>query len=249
MLRPEVAQHIPEIRALCRRFGVTRLEIFGSAVTGDFDPHRSDVDFVVTWPEAYDSGPWGSRYTEFDEQLSSILGREVDLVFNKPHRNRFFARDIDRTRQEIYIADTGDTPMPLKITPVEPRPTHQRTLKLLEDIRLSCVDVESFAHEIAKRSSLSGRLAHDATAWSIQKTGRACQRLEDADAETAVRIHGLDTLKELSEQLAYGSGIDVESATLQDAMHSIIPGIRETVTKLIECLERDEGDSAIKTPS
>ena len=33
--------------ALCRRFHVKRLEIFGSAVTGRFDPSRSDLDFLV----------------------------------------------------------------------------------------------------------------------------------------------------------------------------------------------------------
>jgi predicted nucleotidyltransferase len=33
-----------EVRALCRRYGVRRLELFGSATTGAFDPQRSDVD-------------------------------------------------------------------------------------------------------------------------------------------------------------------------------------------------------------
>jgi predicted nucleotidyltransferase len=36
-----------ELRALCRRFHVRRLDLFGSAARGDFDPERSDVDFLV----------------------------------------------------------------------------------------------------------------------------------------------------------------------------------------------------------
>ena len=32
---------------LCRRFGVRRLELFGSAATDAFDPSRSDLDFLV----------------------------------------------------------------------------------------------------------------------------------------------------------------------------------------------------------
>lgn len=31
----------------CERYGVARLRVFGSAVTGRFDPNRSDVDFFV----------------------------------------------------------------------------------------------------------------------------------------------------------------------------------------------------------
>lgn len=34
--------------AICRRFGVRRLDVFGSASRGtDFDPEHSDVDFLV----------------------------------------------------------------------------------------------------------------------------------------------------------------------------------------------------------
>ena len=36
-----------EVAELCRRFHVRRLEVFGSAARGDFDPERSDVDFLV----------------------------------------------------------------------------------------------------------------------------------------------------------------------------------------------------------
>ena len=36
-----------ELWALCRRFHVRRLDLFGSAARGDFDPERSDLDFLV----------------------------------------------------------------------------------------------------------------------------------------------------------------------------------------------------------
>jgi predicted nucleotidyltransferase len=35
------------VAVLCRRFGVRRLELFGSAVKGTFDPGTSDLDFLV----------------------------------------------------------------------------------------------------------------------------------------------------------------------------------------------------------
>jgi predicted nucleotidyltransferase len=35
------------IARACERFAVARLRVFGSAVTGQFDPAKSDIDFLV----------------------------------------------------------------------------------------------------------------------------------------------------------------------------------------------------------
>ena len=40
-----IEQHRPEVAALCNRFGVQSLEVFGSAADGAFDAARSDIDF------------------------------------------------------------------------------------------------------------------------------------------------------------------------------------------------------------
>lgn len=52
-----VADHLPVISALAERFGVERLEVFGSVCTPAFDERRSDVDFLATYPDGYDDGP------------------------------------------------------------------------------------------------------------------------------------------------------------------------------------------------
>ena len=52
-----IESHRAEIAQLCARFGVHRLELFGSAATGAFDPARSDVDFLVE----FDAGRRGVR--------------------------------------------------------------------------------------------------------------------------------------------------------------------------------------------
>lgn len=43
----DLARHRDELVRLCRHFGVRRLDVFGSAVHGQFDPARSDLDFLV----------------------------------------------------------------------------------------------------------------------------------------------------------------------------------------------------------
>src|SRR5437016_7919755 len=42
-----IESHRGEIAAICARFRVRRLELFGSAATGAFDAARSDLDFLV----------------------------------------------------------------------------------------------------------------------------------------------------------------------------------------------------------
>ncbi len=67
-----------DLAAICRRFGVARLEVFGSAARGgDFDPDRSDVDFLVTNPAARNDL---AAFADLKEELESLLGRPVDLV-------------------------------------------------------------------------------------------------------------------------------------------------------------------------
>ena len=104
VIHPEVEKHIPAIRALCREFGVSRLEIFGSAVTDEFDPERSDVDFLVTYPEEYDFGPWAGRLFDMEEQLSRLLNRNVDLVMPSALDSKWFRREAEKTRTVIFDA-------------------------------------------------------------------------------------------------------------------------------------------------
>ena len=47
-MHAEILRHRDTLVALCRRHGVARLDVFGSAARGvDFDPARSDVDLLV----------------------------------------------------------------------------------------------------------------------------------------------------------------------------------------------------------
>ncbi|HEU5432704.1 MAG TPA: nucleotidyltransferase domain-containing protein [Thermomicrobiales bacterium] len=61
-MHPIIEQNLAAIRALAREYGVTRLEAFGSVCTPEFDPQRSDVDFLVEYPDGYEFGPWSKRY-------------------------------------------------------------------------------------------------------------------------------------------------------------------------------------------
>ena len=101
---PIIAEHLESIRVLCREFGVARLEVFGSVCTPDFDPERSDVDFLVEYPTDYDFGPWATRFLALQEALANLLGRKVDLIFSRAVRKKYFLQSVNQTRQLLYAA-------------------------------------------------------------------------------------------------------------------------------------------------
>ena len=79
-MHPLIARRRSEIALLCLRYGVRQLEVFGSAARGaDFDPDRSDVDFLVAFERDSGLSPL-HQYFGFAEEMEHLLGRKVDLV-------------------------------------------------------------------------------------------------------------------------------------------------------------------------
>lgn len=99
---PVISDNTDVIAALCRQFKIRKLDLFGSAATGAFDPVTSDVDFVVDLGE-YERGV-AKRFFRFAEALEALLGREVDLVTEDSIVNPYFRYAVDRTREPIYEA-------------------------------------------------------------------------------------------------------------------------------------------------
>jgi predicted nucleotidyltransferase len=98
-----IETHRNEIARLCRRFRVRRLEAFGSAASGAFDPARSDLDFLVEFEPGYRAEAFDD-YFGLKEGLEGLLGRPVDLVVDKAVRNAYVRAGIDRAREPIFAA-------------------------------------------------------------------------------------------------------------------------------------------------
>src|SRR5512143_3224435 len=97
-----LAPHLAEIPELCRRYGVARLELFGSAATDAFDPERSDIDFLIEFDE--DPTDLFKPYFGLKEALEALFGRAVDLVMIGAMRNPYFIESVNKTRRFVYEA-------------------------------------------------------------------------------------------------------------------------------------------------
>ncbi len=94
---------LPDLAALCRRFRVRRLELFGSAAAGSFDINQSDVDLLVEFEEMAPQ-EYVDSYFGLLEELEGVLGRSVDLVSADAIVNPYFRRSVDSSRRLLYAA-------------------------------------------------------------------------------------------------------------------------------------------------
>lgn len=102
-MHAEVASKRNEIAELCRSYGVARLEIFGSAARAiDFDPIRSDVDFLVEY-EPSDDRLFLERHFGLQDDLAATLGNDVDLISALPD-NKYLLASINECRELVHEA-------------------------------------------------------------------------------------------------------------------------------------------------
>lgn len=89
-----------EIAAVCRRYGVKELSIFGSAARGELRP-ESDFDLLVEFlPEA--NVDLVDHFAA-ESELTKILGRKVDLVSKRALR-RALREEVLSDARTIYAA-------------------------------------------------------------------------------------------------------------------------------------------------
>ena len=103
-MAPVIERNLEAIVALCKRYGITRLDVFGSAARGtDFDDATSDADFFYDM----DTSPIShvDDFFDFIEAMERLLGRSIDLVtIDQRDPNPYFLAVANRDRHTLYAA-------------------------------------------------------------------------------------------------------------------------------------------------
>ncbi len=97
-----IEMNLQRIFDLCRMHRVRSLSVFGSILTDRFTDN-SDVDLLVDF-DTTDHEKWDyvANYFDFQTALENLFGRKVDLVVAKGLKNKYFIRNLNRTKQLIY---------------------------------------------------------------------------------------------------------------------------------------------------
>jgi len=99
----EIGKHKQQLHALCRRFRVKRLELFGSAATGRDLARTSDLDFLVDLGER-PPAEYAAAYFALREQLEALFARPVDLVTPPGLGNKYFRQRVEQEKTLLYAA-------------------------------------------------------------------------------------------------------------------------------------------------
>ena len=140
-MHPEIAVRIKEIAGICRRYRVSRLEVYGPAARGtDFDPNTSNADFLVEFEPPTLAG-LSERYRGLTGDLRALLGRKVVLIRLETTDSDSLPTEIDQSRKRVYpdppphfLACPDPRPRPTdneadQICRVEPEQTQQRSCR------------------------------------------------------------------------------------------------------------------------
>lgn len=100
---PVIEHRNEAIAELCRRHGVRRLDLFGSAAANGTGSSDSDIDFLVDFGDPLPQGA-ADRYFGLREGLQALLGRPVDLVVRSAVRNPYFMRSAESGSHRLYAA-------------------------------------------------------------------------------------------------------------------------------------------------
>ena len=100
---PIVTEHDAQLKQLCQRYSVARLDLFGSAATDKYRPADSDLDFLVKFQDPPSRG-YANAYFGLLNSLEQLFGRPVDLVMEVAVKNPYFRESIEETRVSIYAA-------------------------------------------------------------------------------------------------------------------------------------------------
>ena len=87
----------------CRKYHVERLDVFGSAATGEFRPDTSDLDFIVSFNRSSDMN-LADQYFGLLEDLRDVFGRDIDLVIERAMKNPYFIKAVNNSRRIVYAA-------------------------------------------------------------------------------------------------------------------------------------------------
>ncbi len=98
-----IEEHLSEIKEICSQFNVSRLEVFGSALSENFDQGSSDIDLLVEF-KPLKPGQHADAYFGLLEAIKNLLGRDVDLIMTKAVKNPYFLQKINQNRKVLYAA-------------------------------------------------------------------------------------------------------------------------------------------------
>lgn len=208
-----VDANLPTLRALCRRFGVHRLDLFGSAAAGRFDPARSDLDFLV----AFAPSERPKRYLRLLAELEKLFGRKVDLIDEAALENPYLRRQIEAERRTLF--------------PIVMVSTQAATF--LWDARRTAERITRFTAGRSFDDYLDDDMLRAAVERQFEIIGEAFAGLQRTDAAAAAQVPDLRQIISFRNVLIRGYAT-VNDRIVWDAVQDDLPNLLAALARLLD---------------
>jgi hypothetical protein len=101
IIKDEIAKNKMDFIVLCKHHKVKFLYAFGSSVTEQFNPEKSDIDLLIEI-DSKDPIERGENLLSLWDLFEDFFKRKVDLLTDSSIRNPFLRKSIDSTKVLIY---------------------------------------------------------------------------------------------------------------------------------------------------
>ena len=102
-MHPAIDQYKDDISIICKRYRVSKLDVFGSAARkDDFNAISSDADFLIEFAPEVKVGL--GELIGIKTELENLLGRNVDLIEPEAIVNPYVLKSIKGNRESVYAA-------------------------------------------------------------------------------------------------------------------------------------------------
>lgn len=96
-----INDNIHRLFALCKKYKVRKLYLFGSILTSKFN-ENSDIDILVNFNSEIDHNTYADNFLDFYHALKSLFNRDIDLVDETAVKNPYFKEELEETKHLIY---------------------------------------------------------------------------------------------------------------------------------------------------
>lgn len=231
MLPALIAEHADAIDRLCRDHNVRRLEVFGSAVTGQWDPQRSDLDFIVDF-----EGTVGLKaLVHLQESLVQIFGRKVDLITDHEYDNPYFRRSVEASRTHLWGEPRNSPPANGAYVSEHP------ALKHLWDLQQEIGKLERRTDSLSFAEWFDDLDRRDLVRLGLIDIGEILNGLSDRDSSSFERITGAAGFIGLRNVIAHQYR-RVNWHRVWDTVQNEVPLLHAEVEALIAELELQDRD-------
>lgn len=231
--RLNAALRVPADRfeAICRKYRVQSLRLFGSALSKRFSQETSDIDLAVEFSERLDL-PWYGQVTGLIDELSDLFGRPVDVIDREHLHNEELCENIASRGILIFGED-----LPQPSGDHEPMDESQEQLNrvrgVLRDIVECCDHLAEFTAGKGIDDFQGDKMLQLAAERLFITIGEAANGLRKADPAAEASISSLQEIVAMRNRLVHQYWT-ADQRLLWDVIQKHVPILKEQATRYLE---------------